>query len=113
MCDLTQLGHMPFLDEQAHEVPDELVRAGENLLDHAFLHPGVGLLVREQPGELRNRVEGFDEVRELRVDDVEPALLGSSLVERRCVDAVPGSYEWLASNCEKSISASASSIRRC
>ena len=47
-----------------------------------------------------------------RADRVEPALVGGGLEQRACVDAVRGGYELLASSCEKSISASASSIRR-
>src|SRR5579862_1499040 len=111
--DLTHLAGPALLDEQAGEVADELVGAPEHALEHVCLDPRVELGVEEELGELGHVVEGVHEVIELGPHDVEAALLLRGLEERAGVDAVRRSYEWLASRAEKSISASASSIRRC
>jgi hypothetical protein len=73
----------------------------------------LDLGVLEQRGKLGYVVERAHDVLELLAYGVEAALLLRRLEERARVGAVRDRYERLASSCEKSISASASSIRRC
>src|SRR5205807_7574129 len=111
--DLADLPRPALLDDEPDEVPHELVGAAEYLVEHAGLDVGLDLGVLEQRGKLRDGVEREHDVLELLAHGVEPALLLRRLEERARVDAVRDGYERLASSCEKSISESASSIRRC
>ena len=64
-------------------------------------------------GELQGfAVEIADHLLELGANGVEAALLLRGLEERAGIDALRDGYERLASSCEKSISASASSTSR-
>src|SRR5207244_5122969 len=102
-----------LLDDEPHEVAHELVGAAEHLVEHPRLHVRLDLGVLEQGRELGHRVECVHDVLELLTHGVEPPLLLGGLEERTRIDAVRDGYERLASSCEKSISESASSIRRC
>src|SRR5581483_2765273 len=81
--------------------------------EHVLLHPRVHLGVLEQQPQLvdgrRRLAQGVD----LLVHQVDLALLLRGLVERTRVDAMSDAQLLVPSSCEKSISASASSIRRC
>ena len=89
-------------------------RSPSDLLEHVGLHPRLDLGVRRAARASSGTSSiAAREVLELLADRVEPALLLRGLEERAGIDAVRGGYERLASSCEKSISASASSIRRC
>jgi hypothetical protein len=59
------------------------------------------------------RVDGVAQLLELGMHGVERPSLLRGFEERLRVDAVRDGYDRLPSSCEKSISASASSIRRC
>ena len=111
--DLADLAGPALLGEQAHEVADELVGAAEHLLEHVGLDPRVDLRVLEQRGELRAPRRARARGPRAPPARLEAALLLRRVEERAGIDAVRGGYERLASSCEKSISASASSIRRC
>jgi hypothetical protein len=73
----------------------------------------VDLGVLEQRAEIRGAGQGSADLLELAVDGVQTALLLRGLEEGSRIDAVRRSYDRLPSSCVKSISASASSIRRC
>jgi hypothetical protein len=72
----------------------------------------LDLRVVEHGRQLVDVVERTDDVLELLADDVETVLVTGCVEQRAGVDAVRDGYERLASSCEKSISARASSISR-
>jgi hypothetical protein len=116
--DVGELCGAALLGDQAQEVDDELVRSLRNAREDVRLHDRLDLRVLEQPGEIGRLGEGVAQLLELRVQLVELALVLRRFEERFRVDAVRECYDRLpssdvSSKAVKSISASASSIRRC
>src|SRR5579862_1100768 len=111
-CDLADLARAALLDDEPDEVADQLVGTAQHALEHVGLDARLRLGIVEQGGELGHVVDRGHEVLELLLHGREPALVLRRLEERARVDAVRCSYERLASSRLKSISASASSIRR-
>lgn len=110
--DLPDLSGTTLLEEEEQEVTDERVGALEDLPDDGGLHGRIGLAVGEQRVELGDLVERPDHLLELGANGIEAAFLLRGLEERAGIDAFRDGYERLASSCEKSISASASSTSR-
>ena len=77
-----------------------------------MLFRSLSLRVHKDPSERRLSVDRTDKVGETSLHVNETAFFFGRFVQRACVDAMPGGYERDASSCEKSISLSASSIRR-
>src|SRR3954452_21188863 len=111
--DGVDLGGAALLGEQLQEVDDEVVRTRGDARQHVRLHPRVDLGVLEQQAQLVDRRDGVTELLQLRVHLLELPLLLRGLEERARIDALGGGYDRLPSSALKSISASASSIRRC
>ena len=113
--DLADLPRAALLDERARTKFRTSSSAPPSIcVEHVALHPRLGLGVR-RAAAASSGTSSIAAARsvELGPDDVEPALVLRGLEERAGVDALRSGYERLASSCEKSISASASSIRRC
>src|SRR5215470_11438838 len=101
-----------LLREQAHEVDDELVGALGDPREDVGLHARVDLGVLEHDAQVVRPRDGVAQRVKVGLNRLDPTLLECSVVERAGVDALDGGYDLLPSSCEKSISASASSIRR-
>src|SRR5262249_48967106 len=80
--------------------------------EHVALDARVDLGVREHGVELLGAGHAVAQLAEVGVHLLQPALVARRLEEGARVDALRGGYDLLPSSCEKSISASASSIRR-
>src|SRR5581483_442684 len=113
--DLRQLRRAPLLREQLDEVDDHLLGARplRDPREHVLLHPRVDLRVVEEQTQLVGRGDGLPQLADLRLDLLELVLVLRGLEERTRVDAVRDGYVLLPSSRLKSISASASSIKRC
>src|SRR3954451_2140724 len=111
--DLGDLRGASLLGDEAEEVDDELVGALRDVREHVRLQPGVDLRVLEQGLQVRRVRERVAQLLQLCVHGVEPAGVLAGFEQRLRVDAVRRAYDRLPSSWEKSISASASSIRRC
>ena len=111
--DLAELRCASLLGDQANEVDDELVGTSGDPCKHVGFHLRVDLGVLEQRAEVRSAGEGVAKLLQLAVDGAQAALLLRGLEEGPRIDAVRDRYDRLPSSWVKSISASASSIRRC
>jgi hypothetical protein len=111
--DLTELRGTALLGDEAHEIDNELVGAAGDLREHVGLDLRLDLGVLEQRAEVRGPGESVAELLQLAVDRVQAALLLRCLEDGARIDAVRNRYDRLPSSWVKSISASASSIRRC
>src|SRR5207253_8668808 len=109
--DLRQLARASLLREQAEEVDDLVVGTLGDARKHVGLHGRLDLGIREHRPKLVDPCDGVAQLLHLAVDELEPVLVLRSLEQRARVDAVRDRYDRLPSSSEKSISASASSIR--
>src|SRR3954453_13029245 len=111
--DLRDLRGASLLGDESQEVDDELVRALRDVREYVRLHPRVDLGVLEKGSQVRCVHDRVTQLLHLCVHDRQLAAVFGGLEERLRVDAVRRAYDRLPSSSEKSISASASSIRRC
>lgn len=109
---LPDLAGPTLLCEQEDEVPYERIGTLEHIVEDRELRGRIGLSIAEHSPEIVGALERLDELGKLRTDGREAALALRGLVEGARVDAFRDGYERFASNCEKSISERASSIRR-
>src|SRR5262249_48332760 len=111
--DLLDLPDAPFLGGQPEKVPQQLTRIAQQVRDDVGFRAGPELRVAQDRAQLGHDPNGRDEVAELFVDLLEPALLLGGVEQGLRVHAMDDCY--FAASCsstEKSRSLIASSIRR-
>src|SRR5215210_6947863 len=86
--DLLELGRAALLDEHEQEVAQELLAAGQHVLERRGARSRVELWVAQQLTQLGHLVLGGDDLRQLLADGVERALGLRRLEECVRVDAV-------------------------
>src|SRR5207237_4811027 len=109
--DLLELAGGALVDQHEHEVAQQLVAAGEQVLQGGASRARVKLRVAQELAQLGNLFLGRDDLRELLAHGRESVLFERGIEQRPRIHTI-GDAQSTFSRTERSSSLTASSIRR-